>query len=147
MVRRLTATSKNEFMSATAPPVNELVQQLADSLDALAVLQQQELKAIVEREHSQVAEFAQQKAQQLEQVSSLDATLREHPDANLLKDDEALAAQVAEIKRQLADVQQQSAVNERVVQSTLNSIEQLKQAILSNAKKDSLTYNAKGKIR
>ncbi|TDP40325.1 flagella synthesis protein FlgN [Idiomarina aquatica] len=134
-------------MSATATPVNELLQQLADSLDALAALQQQELKAIVERQHSSVADIAQQKAQQLEQVSSLDATLREHPDANLLKDDDALAAQVTEIKRQLADVQQQSAVNERVVQSTLNSIEQLKQAILSNAKKDSLTYNAKGKIR
>ncbi|MBT41647.1 MAG: flagellar biosynthesis protein FlgN [Idiomarina sp.] len=134
-------------MSATATPVNELLQQLADSLDALAALQQQELKAIVERQHSSVADIAQQKAQQLEQVSSLDATLREHPDANLLKDDETLAAQVTEIKRQLADVQQQSAVNERVVQSTLNSIEQLKQAILSNAKKDSLTYNAKGKIR
>lgn len=134
-------------MSATATPVNELLQQLADSLDTLAALQQQELKAIVERQHSQVAELAQQKAQQLEQVSTLDAALREHPDANLLKDDEAMAAQVAEIKRQLADVQQQSAVNERVVQSTLNSIEQLKQAILSNAKKDSLTYNAKGKIR
>ena len=134
-------------MSATATPVNELLQQLADSLDALAALQQQELKAIVERQHSSVADIAQQKAQQLEQVSSLDATLREHPDANLLKDDGALAAQVTEIKRQLADVQQQSAVNERVVQSTLNSIEQLKQAILSNAKKDSLTYNAKGKIR
>ena len=134
-------------MSATATPVNELLQQLADSLDTLAALQQQELKAIVERQHSQVAELAQQKAQQLEQVSTLDAALREHPDANLLKDDEAMAAQVAEIKRQLADVQQQSAVNERVVQSTLNSIEQLKQAILANAKKDSLTYNAKGKIR
>lgn len=134
-------------MSATATPVNELLQQLADSLDALAALQQQELKAIVERQHSSVADIAQQKAQQLEQVSSLDATLREHPDENLLKDDETLAAQVTEIKRQLADVQQQSAVNERVVQSTLNSIEQLKQAILSNAKKDSLTYNAKGKIR
>ncbi|HAD48290.1 MAG TPA: flagellar biosynthesis protein FlgN [Idiomarina sp.] len=134
-------------MSATATPVNELLQQLADSLDALAALQQQELKAIVERQHSSVADIAQQKAQQLEQVSSLDATLREHPDANLLKDDDDLAAQVTEIKRQLADVQQQSAVNERVVQSTLNSIEQLKQAILSNAKKDSLTYNAKGKIR
>ena len=134
-------------MSATATPVNELLQQLADSLDALAALQQQELKAIVERQHSSVADIAQQKAQQLEQVSSLDATLREHPDANLLKDDDDLAAQVTEIKRQLADVQQQSAVNERVVQSTLNSIEQLKQAILSNAKKDSQTYNAKGKIR
>lgn len=134
-------------MSATATPVNELLQQLADSLDTLAALQQQELKAIVERQHSQVAELAQQKAQQLEQVSTLDAALREHPDANLLKDDESLSAQVTEIKRQLADVQQQSAVNERVVQSTLNSIEQLKQAILANAKKDSLTYNAKGKIR
>ena len=75
-------------MSATATPVNELLQQLADSLDALAALQQQELKAIVERQHSSVADIAQQKAQQLEQVSSLDATLREHPDANLLKDDE-----------------------------------------------------------
>lgn len=132
-------------MSAT--PVNELLQQLADSLEALAVSQQQELKAIVERQHSRVAELATHKAELLDKVSTLDVALREHPDAHMLSDDEALAAQVSEIRQQLADVQQQSAVNERVVQSTLNNIEQLKQAILSEAKKDTLTYNAKGKMR
>ncbi|MGM0526759.1 MAG: flagellar export chaperone FlgN [Pseudomonadota bacterium] len=130
-----------------AATVNELLQQLADSLDALAVSQQQELQAIVERHHSRVAELAQQKAQHLTAVSELDTKLREHPDNNLLQDDPELAEQVSLVKQQLIEVQQQSAVNERVVQSTLNSIEQLKQAILSSAKKDSLTYNAKGKIR
>ncbi|WP_241970310.1 flagellar export chaperone FlgN [Idiomarina seosinensis] len=130
-----------------AATVNELLQQLADSLDAFAVSQQQELQAIVERHHSRVAELAQQKAQYLTTVSELDAQLREHPDNKLLQDDPELAEQVSLVKQQLVEVQQQSAVNERVVQSTLNSIEQLKQAILSNAKKDSLTYNAKGKIR
>lgn len=134
-------------MSATATPVHELLQQLADSLDALAVSQQQELQAIVERQHGRVAELAEQKAQQLAEVSELDAALRDHPQSNLLQDDEQLAAQVADIKQQLTGIKAQNAVNERVVQSTLNSIEQLKQTILSNARKDSLTYNAKGKIR
>lgn len=131
----------------TVTPVNELLQQLAESLDALAVAQQQELQAIVERQHARVAELAAEKASLLEQVSQFDVALREHPDANLLTEDETLAQQVVEIQRQLADVQQQSAINERVVQSTLNNIEQLKQAILSSAKKDTLTYNAKGKMR
>ena len=134
-------------MTPTAAPVNELLQQLADSLDALAVSQQQELKAIVERQHSRVAELAEQKAQQLTLINDLDTALRDHPDADLLRDDEQLAQQVAAIKEQLAAIKHQSTVNEHVVQSTLNSIEQLKQTILSNARKDSLTYNAKGKIR
>ena len=134
-------------MSTTATPVHELLQQLADSLDALAVSQQQELQAIVERQHGRVAELAEQKAQQLSRITDLDTALRDHPHANLLTDDEQLAQQVAAIKEQLATIKHQSSVNEQVVHSTLNSIEQLKQAILSNARKDSLTYNAKGKIR
>ena len=134
-------------MTQPVTPVNEILDQLADSLDALATMQQQELQAIVERQHAQVADLAVQKATQLDKVADLDTTLANHPQAKLLKDDDALAARVTDIKQQLAEVQRQSTINERVVQSTINNIDQLKQAILSNTKKDSLTYNAKGKIR
>lgn len=134
-------------MTDAVTPVKELLQQLADSLDALAVSQQQELNAIVEREHSRVAELTNLKEQHLVAVSDLDRQLQEHPDNHLLRDDSELAEQVAATQKLLAEVRQQNEINERVVQSTLNSIEQLKQGILTNAKKDSLTYNAKGKMR
>ncbi|WP_404401911.1 flagellar protein FlgN [Idiomarina seosinensis] len=131
----------------TAAALTDHLQQLADSLDALAACQQQELKAIVDRQHRRVAELAEQKAELLTQVSEADNALRQHPDSEQLQQDPELAEQVAIIKQQLEAVKQQSAVNERVVHSTLNSIEQLKQTIISNVKKDSMTYNAKGKMR
>jgi flagella synthesis protein FlgN len=128
-------------------PVNELLQEMADSLDTLALLQQRELNAIVDRQHADVSAITEAKEKALARVNQLDQQLAEHPDKEQLKDDPDLAEAVAAIKSTLNDVQHQSQVNEQVVQSTLNSIEQLKQTILQSARKDTLTYNSKGKIR
>ncbi|MGM0429509.1 MAG: flagellar export chaperone FlgN [Pseudomonadota bacterium] len=128
-------------------PVNELLQEMADSLDTLALLQQRELNAIVDRQHASVNAITEAKEKALARVNELDQQLAEHPDKEQLKDDPDLAEAVAAIKSTLHEVQHQSQVNEQVVQSTLNSIEQLKQTILQSARKDSLTYNSKGKIR
>lgn len=128
-------------------PVNEILQDMADSLENLALLQQRELNAIVERQHADVNAIADAKEKTLIYISELDQQLAQHPDNEQLKDDADLAEAVAAIKATLSDVQHQSQVNERVVQSTLNSIEQLKQSILQSARKDTLTYNSKGKIR
>lgn len=128
-------------------PVNEILQDMADSLENLALLQQRELNAIVERQHADVNAIADAKEKTLIYISELDQQLAQHPDNEQLKDDPDLAEAVAAIKATLSDVQHQSQVNERVVQSTLNSIEQLKQSILQSARKDTLTYNSKGKIR
>ncbi|MGM0906029.1 MAG: flagellar export chaperone FlgN [Pseudomonadota bacterium] len=128
-------------------PVNELLQEMADSLDTLALLQQRELNAIVDRQHADVNAITEAKEKALARVNQLDQQLAEHPDKEQLKDDPDLAEAVAAIKSTLNDVQHQSQVNEQVVQSTLNNIEQLKQTILQSARKDSLTYNSKGKIR
>lgn len=128
-------------------PVNDILQDMADSLENLALLQQRELNAIVERQHADVNAIADAKEKTLIYISELDQQLAQHPDNEQLKDDADLAEAVAAIKATLSDVQHQSQVNERVVQSTLNSIEQLKQSILQSARKDTLTYNSKGKIR
>jgi len=128
-------------------PVNELLQEMADSLDTLALLQQRELNAIVDRQHASVNAITEAKEKALARINQLDQQLAEHPDKEQLKDDPDLAEAVAAIKSTLSDVQHQSQVNEQVVQSTLNSIEQLKQTILQSARKDSLTYDSKGKIR
>lgn len=128
-------------------PVNDILQDMADSLENLALLQQRELNAIVERQHADVNAIADAKEKTLIYISELDQQLAQHPDNEQLKDDPDLAEAVAAIKTTLSDVQHQSQVNERVVQSTLNSIEQLKQSILQSARKDTLTYNSKGKIR
>ena len=128
-------------------PVNDILQDMADSLENLALLQQRELNAIVERQHADVNAIADAKEKTLIHISELDQQLAQHPDNEQLKDDADLAEAVAAIKTTLSDVQHQSQVNERVVQSTLNSIEQLKQSILQSARKDTLTYNSKGKIR
>ncbi|WP_417437132.1 flagellar export chaperone FlgN [Idiomarina abyssalis] len=128
-------------------PVNELLQEMADSLDTLALLQQRELNAIVDRQHADVNAITEAKEKALARVNQLDQQLAEHPDKEQLKDDPDLAEAVAAIKSTLSDVQHQSQVNEQVVQSTLNSIDQLKQTILQSARKDSLTYDSKGKIR
>jgi len=128
-------------------PVNELLQEMADSLDTLALLQQRELNAIVDRQHADVNAITEAKEKALARVNQLDQQLAEHPDKEQLKDDPDLAEAVAAIKSTLSNVQHQSQVNEQVVQSTLNSIYQLKQTILQSARKDSLTYDSKGKIR
>jgi flagella synthesis protein FlgN len=128
-------------------PVNELLQEMADSLDTLALLQQRELNAIVDRQHADVNAITEAKEKALARVNQLDQQLAEHPDKEQLKDDPDLAEAVAAIKSTLSNVQHQSQVNEQVVQSTLNSIDQLKQTILQSARKDSLTYDSKGKIR
>ena len=127
--------------------VNELLQEMADSLDTLALLQQRELNAIVDRQHADVNAITEAKEKALARVNQLDQQLAEHPDKEQLKDDPNLAEAVAAIKSTLSNVQHQSQVNEQVVQSTLNSIDQLKQTILQSARKDSLTYDSKGKIR
>lgn len=127
--------------------VNQLLDDMAESLDRLALLQQRELNAIVEREHADVPAITSEKEKALAEVTRLDTMLSEHPDKDTLKEDAQLSAAVESIKQTLANVQHQNQVNERVVQSTLNSIDQLKQSILQSARKDSLTYNSKGKIR
>jgi flagella synthesis protein FlgN len=127
--------------------INQLLDDMAESLDRLALLQQRELNAIVEREHADVPAITSEKEKALAEVTRLDTMLSEHPDKDTLKEDAQLSAAVESIKQTLANVQHQNQVNERVVQSTLNSIDQLKQSILQSARKDSLTYNSKGKIR
>lgn len=127
--------------------VNQLLDDMAESLDRLALLQQRELNAIVEREHADVPAITSEKEKALAEVTRLDTMLSEHPDKDTLKEDAQLSAAVESIKQTLANIQHQNQVNERVVQSTLNSIDQLKQSILQSARKDSLTYNSKGKIR
>ena len=127
--------------------INQLLDDMAESLDRLALLQQRELNAIVEREHADVPAITSEKEKALAEVTRLDTLLSEHPDKDTLKEDAQLSAAVESIKQTLANVQHQNQVNERVVQSTLNSIDQLKQSILQSARKDSLTYNSKGKIR
>ncbi|MDV6328607.1 flagellar export chaperone FlgN [Idiomarina sp. Sol25] len=128
-------------------PVNDILQDMADSLENLALLQQRELNAIVERQHADVNALTDAKEKALVHISELDQQLAQHPDNDQLKDDPDLAEAVATIEATLSDIQHQSQVNERVVQSTLNSIDQLKQTILQSARKDTLTYNSKGKIR
>ncbi|MDV6316993.1 flagellar export chaperone FlgN [Idiomarina sp. HP20-50] len=132
---------------AVLAPVNELLQELAESLDTLALLQQRELNAMVDRQHADMNALTLEKENALKRVTELDQQLASHPDKEQLKDDPNLAEAVSSIKASLAETQQQSQVNERVVQSTLNNIEQLKQTILQSARKDTLTYNSKGKIR
>jgi len=128
-------------------PVNDILQDMADSLENLALLQQRELNAIVERQHADVNAITEAKEKTLIRINELDQQLAQHPDREELNDDPDLSEAVTAIKATLAEIQHQSQVNERVVQSTLNSIEQLKQTILQSARKDTLTYNSKGKIR
>lgn len=127
--------------------VNQLLEDMAESLDRLALLQQRELNAIVEREHADVPAITSEKEHALAEVARLDSMLSEHPEKDLLTEDADLADAVESIKNTLTNIQHQNQVNERVVQSTLNSIDQLKQSILQSARKDTLTYNSKGKIR
>lgn len=133
-------------MSVLAP-VNDLLQEMADSLETLALLQQRELNAMVDRQHADVNSITASKEEALKRISELDQQLAQHPDKEQLKDDPELAEAVSSIQNTLKEVQHQSQVNEQVVNSTLNSIEQLKQTILQSARKDTLTYNSKGKIR
>ncbi|EKE82066.1 flagellar export chaperone FlgN [Idiomarina xiamenensis] len=134
-------------MSETAPKLSVLLQQLAQQLVDLDAVQQQELQAIANRSHRHVAELAAAKQQLLDAIQSTDQQLAAHPDKQQLNDDTELRQQRQHIEQLLQDCQQRNDVNERMVASTLNDIEQLRQAILTSVKSDQVTYNQKGKIR
>ncbi|PYE32784.1 FlgN protein [Idiomarina fontislapidosi] len=131
-------------------PITEVLEQMAEALQQLQQCQEQELAAIVERKHQSVAELTTLKTNLLDQLSEYDRVLAEHPERQQLTTDEVLSERVAELRATLSDVKRQNDVNERVVTRTLSNIDQLKHEIVrhaSQARGDTLTYNAKGKIR
>lgn len=131
-------------------PITEVLEQMSQALEQLQQCQQQELTAVVNRQHQSVAELAEVKASLLSQLAEFDSFLAEHPERQQLSTDEVLSERVAQLRSTLAEVKRQSDVNEHVVTRTLANIDQLKHEIVrqaSHARGDALIYNAKGKIR
>lgn len=131
-------------------PITEVLEQMSQALEQLQQCQQQELTAVVNRQHQSVAELTEIKASLLNQLHEFDSLLAEHPERQQLSTDEVLSERVAQLRSTLVEVKHQSDINERVVNRTLTNINQLKNEIVqqaSQARGDALTYNAKGKIR
>ncbi|MEX1221151.1 MAG: flagellar export chaperone FlgN [Idiomarina sp.] len=131
----------------TTETLEQLLDKLRQNLQELARLQQQELAAVVEHQHDVVAQSTAAKQQLLHAIEQLDARLAKHPDVERLKNEPELTEQMAGLKQQLADCQQQNQVNDQVVKVTLSRIEQLRDTLIRAHNRDSVTYDDKGRIR
>ncbi|RUO79847.1 flagellar biosynthesis protein FlgN [Idiomarina tyrosinivorans] len=127
--------------------LDTLLDDLCTALIDLQAVQSRELEAVVQHQHKQVAALAAEKASLTDKIQALDNQVAQHFTQQSVKDDPALQGKVNRAQELLDTCKQQNAVNEQVVNTTLNNIEQLKQQILKSARGDTMTYDSQGKFR
>lgn len=127
--------------------LDTLLDDLCTALIDLQAVQRRELEAVVQHQHKKVAALAAEKASLTEKIKTLDSQVAQHFTQQSVKDDPALQGKVNRAQELLDTCKQQNAVNEQVVNTTLNNIEQLKQQILKSARGDTMTYDSQGKFR
>jgi len=127
--------------------ITESIEQLRQSLQELFSVQQQELDAIVSRQHLDISTYTERKEALLQRITELDGYLAQHPESQQLVENPELAKQVEELQSTLQECQRQNQVNEQVVAVTLNRIQQLRSSLIQSHRKESMTYDGKGRIR
>lgn len=123
----------------------KLLEKQIAQLDTLSVLLNDELEAFKQRKADDILSIAEKKIAVLSQISETDTQLSEVEGISELKQQDEFQATVAQIDDKLAELKSKNAVNERVIQMSLNNITQLKQSLLSLKNSDAMTYDKKGK--
>ncbi|EWH09940.1 flagellar synthesis protein FlgN [Catenovulum agarivorans DS-2] len=125
----------------------ELLQQQQDNLNQLIILLEQELSAFKSRQADEVYQIAQSKNALIDQIQQTDKSISELADLEQLKAQDDFAAKVEQIENTLAEVKNKNAINERVIRTSLNNVQRLKQSILALKNADAMTYDKQGQAQ
>ncbi|KMT65493.1 flagellar export chaperone FlgN [Catenovulum maritimum] len=126
---------------------NELLDQQAEQLTSLGDLLQAELDAYKQRNTDKILDTAEAKQALLIKIQALDQSIAQLENLDELKQSESFQASVDAINHQLKEIKVQSAINERVIRTSLNNVTRLKQSILSLKNADSMTYDKQGQAK
>lgn len=116
-------------------------------LEGFTQLLNDELVAYKQRKSDEVYNIAVSKNELLTQIQQTDQQISELENLSELKKDEHFNQAVAKLDELLADIKTQSAINERVIRTSLNNVLRLKQSILALKNSDAMTYDKQGQAQ
>ncbi|WP_419570988.1 flagellar export chaperone FlgN [Rheinheimera sp.] len=111
----------------------------------LLSLLKQEYSVLSERQIDQLEQLLPEKQQCTEKVAELDQQLSQADELSDLKTQNWFIEQVAKLQQLMGECQQQTRVNQQVVQQSQLVIARLKSELLQSRGRSGLTYTAKGK--
>lgn len=124
-----------------------LLAQQQSQLEGFTQLLNDELQAYKDRKSDEVYNIAVKKDELLTQIQQTDQQIAQLDNLTELKKDEQFNQSVAKLGSLLADIKTQSAVNERVIRTSLNNVLRLKQSILALKNSDAMTYDKQGQAQ
>ncbi|WAJ69433.1 flagellar export chaperone FlgN [Catenovulum adriaticum] len=116
-------------------------------LEGFTQLLNDELVAYKQRKSDEVYNIAVNKNELLTQIQQTDQQISQLENLSELKKDEHFNQAVAKLDELLADIKTQSAINERVIRTSLNNVLRLKQSILALKNSDAMTYDKQGQAQ
>lgn len=125
----------------------DLLQQQQDNLNQLMGLLDSELSAFKSRKADEVYQIAQSKNELINQIQQVDKSIAELADIDSLKTQDDFAAKVEQIEITLAEIKNKNSINERVIRTSLNNVQRLKQSILALKNSDAMTYDKQGQAK
>ncbi|GLP94999.1 flagellar export chaperone FlgN [Paraferrimonas sedimenticola] len=124
--------------------LSQLLVQQKQTLAQLASIATEQKTALEAQNAERLLELNANQQQALVELAQTDEQIKVHPQQATLTQDTGLAEQVAEIKQQLASVQQQSQANKTLIDLNLASLQRFQQALMASRNANSLTYDDKG---
>lgn len=125
--------------------IRHLLSSQQEQLELLLSLLKQEYSVLSERQIDQLEQLLPEKQQCTEKVAELDQQLSQADELSDLKTQNWFIEQVAELQQLMGECQQQTRVNQQVVEQSQLIIARLKSELLQSRGRSGLTYTAKGK--
>ncbi len=125
--------------------IHHLLSSQQEQLELLLSLLKQEYSVLSERQIDQLEQLLPEKQQCTEKVAELDQQLSQADELSDLKTQNWFIEQVAKLQQLMGECQQQTRVNQQVVQQSQLVIARLKSELLQSRGRSGLTYTAKGK--
>lgn len=125
--------------------IRHLLSSQQEQLELLLSLLKQEYSVLSERQIDQLEQLLPEKQQCTEKVAELDQQLSQADELSDLKTQNWFIEQVAKLQQLMGECQQQTRVNQQVVQQSQLVIARLKSELLQSRGRSGLTYTAKGK--
>lgn len=116
-------------------------------LEQFIQLLNDELLAYKQRKSDEVYNIAVKKNELLTLIQQTDQQIAQLENLAELKTDEHFNQAVAKLDKLLTEIKEQSAVNERVIRTSLNNVMRLKQSILALKNADAMTYDKQGQAQ
>ncbi|MFC4656968.1 flagellar export chaperone FlgN [Rheinheimera marina] len=125
--------------------IRHLLSNQQEQLELLLSLLKKEYSVLSERQIDQLEQLLPEKQQCADKVAELDQQLSQADELSDLKTQKWFIEQVAELQQLMGECQQQTRVNQQVVEQSQLVIARLKSELLQSRGRSGLTYTAKGK--